>query len=74
MCSNRGIDLVTECVGFSELPALCLKNVVGGFILLLKVSFPVVQNYCTEAQKFASLSAVFRFIYLFYFILFYFIF
>jgi hypothetical protein len=40
----------------------------GGFILLLKVSLPIVQNYCTEAQKFASLSAVFEFIYVFYFI------
>lgn len=27
MCSNTGVDLVTECVGFSGLPAMCLKNI-----------------------------------------------
>jgi len=26
MCSNREIDLVTERVGFSGLPAACLKD------------------------------------------------
>jgi hypothetical protein len=34
----------------------------GGFILLLQVSLPIVQNYCTEAQKIESLPAVFKFI------------
>jgi hypothetical protein len=40
----------------------------GGFILFLKVSLPIAQNYWTKAQKIESLSEVFKLISMFCFV------